>query len=246
MILAPLARNAEEAVGSMGNDTPLAVLSRPQAAALLVLQAAVRAGDESADRLDPRGDRDERHRERRLGAQPARRDARARAAARDREPDPARQRARAAAPRAVRRLHELDDRHDVGGRRRRGRTGARARADLLRGGRRAARRLEHPHPLRPRSRARARADPVAARDVGGAQPPRPRGHAPAGGHRRRVRRAAQRAQHRDARRLRRRRGEPVSDARDARGARRARLARQRDDGRRGAGARDEGRSPRAC
>ena len=28
MILAPLARNAEEAVGSMGNDTPLAVLSR--------------------------------------------------------------------------------------------------------------------------------------------------------------------------------------------------------------------------
>ena len=27
MILAPLARNGEEAVGSMGNDTPLAVLS---------------------------------------------------------------------------------------------------------------------------------------------------------------------------------------------------------------------------
>ena len=35
---------------------------RPQAAALLVLQAALRAGDEPADRLDPRGGRDERRR----------------------------------------------------------------------------------------------------------------------------------------------------------------------------------------
>ena len=70
---------------------------RPQAAPLLVLQAALRAGHEPADRLDPRGDRDERARERRLRAQPARRDARARTPARDRQPDPARPRARAAA-----------------------------------------------------------------------------------------------------------------------------------------------------
>ena len=35
---------------------------RPAAAPLLVLQAAVRAGDEPADRLDPRGGRDERRR----------------------------------------------------------------------------------------------------------------------------------------------------------------------------------------
>ena len=211
-----------------------------QAAPLLVLQAAVRAGDESADRLDPRGDGDERHRERRLRAQPARRDAGARATARDREPDPARQRARAAPARALRRLHELDGRHDVGRRRRRRRPRARHRADLRGSGRSAQRGLEHPHPLRPQGRARARADPVAARDVRSAQPPRPRRHATPGRHRRRVRRAAQRAQHRDARRLRRRRGEPVSDARDARGARRARLARQRDVARRGTGARDEG------
>ena len=102
VMLAPLARNAEEAVGSMGNDTPLAVLSGAQAAPLLVLQAAVRAGDEPADRLDPRGGGDERAGERRLGAQPPRRDARARAPARDREPDPPRRRARAAAPGASR------------------------------------------------------------------------------------------------------------------------------------------------
>ena len=69
---------------------------RPQAAPLLVLQAALRPGDEPADRLDPRGGRDERAGERRLRAEPARRDARARAPARDRQPDPARLRARAA------------------------------------------------------------------------------------------------------------------------------------------------------
>ena len=43
--------NGVEAVGSMGNDTPLAVLSdRPQLL-LQLLQAAVRAGDQPADRL---------------------------------------------------------------------------------------------------------------------------------------------------------------------------------------------------
>ena len=101
VILAPLARNAEEAVGSMGNDTAARGALRPPAAPLLVLQAAVRAGDEPADRLDPRGGRDERAGERRLRAEPARRDARARAPARDRQPDPARRRARAAAPGAT-------------------------------------------------------------------------------------------------------------------------------------------------
>ena len=48
-------------------------------------------------------------------------------------------------------------------------------------------------------RAGARADPVAARRLGGPPPPRPRGHAPPGGPRRRVGRGAQRAQRRDAR-----------------------------------------------
>ncbi len=119
VMLAPLAANAEEAVGSMGNDTPLAVLSDRRPAPLLVLQAAVRAGDEPADRLDPRGGRDERADARRLRAQPARRDAGARAPARDRQPDPARRGARAAAPGRVGRLQGAHDRHHVAGRRRR-------------------------------------------------------------------------------------------------------------------------------
>ena len=47
-----------------------------------LLQAALRAGHEPADRPDPRGDRDEPRDRRRLRAQPARRDARARPPAR--------------------------------------------------------------------------------------------------------------------------------------------------------------------
>ena len=43
---------------SMGIDIPLAVLSRRAAAALPLLQAAVRAGHQPADRSDPRRDRD--------------------------------------------------------------------------------------------------------------------------------------------------------------------------------------------
>ena len=89
---------------------------RPQAAALLVLQAALRAGHEPADRLDPRGDRDERAGERRLRAQPARRDARARTTARDRQPDPARLRARAAAAGALGDLQVAHARRHLAGR----------------------------------------------------------------------------------------------------------------------------------
>ena len=79
VILAPLARNAEEPIGSMGNDLALAVLSDQRPLLYSLLQAALRAGHEPADRLDARVRRDERRHERRLRAQPARRDARARA-----------------------------------------------------------------------------------------------------------------------------------------------------------------------
>ena len=84
VILAPLARNAEEAIGSMGNDLALAVLSDQRPLLYSLLQAALRPGHEPADRLDARGGRDERRDERRLRAQPARRVARARAPAADR------------------------------------------------------------------------------------------------------------------------------------------------------------------
>ena len=127
MMLAPLAANAEEAVGSMGNDTAARRPVRAPPAPLLVLQAAVRAGHESADRLDPRGGRDERADAGRLRAQPARRDARARAPARDREPDPRGRPARAATRGGVRRVPG-GDRSTQRGRRPRGPTGSRPRS----------------------------------------------------------------------------------------------------------------------
>ena len=50
----------EEPIGSMGNDTRARRPLRPAPAAVLLLQAALRAGHEPADRPDPRVDRDER------------------------------------------------------------------------------------------------------------------------------------------------------------------------------------------
>ena len=80
MLMAPMAANGQEPVGSMGTDTPLAVLSDKSAAAVQLLQAAVRAGHQSADRSDPRraGDVGRDHDRRR--AEPVRRDARSIAA----------------------------------------------------------------------------------------------------------------------------------------------------------------------
>ena len=77
---------------------------RPPAAAVQLLQAALRAGHQPADRPDPRGDRDERRHGRGLRAQPARRGARARAPARDEDADPAQRRAGEAAPGRLERL----------------------------------------------------------------------------------------------------------------------------------------------
>ncbi len=108
---------------------------RPGAAAVLLLQAAVRAGHQPADRPDPRGDRDEPRDEPRQRAQPVRRDARARPQAAARPADPAQPRARDAAPRRPRRLRGPHDRHHLAGRRGPGGHGRGARAHLPRGAR---------------------------------------------------------------------------------------------------------------
>ena len=118
VLLAPTAAKAEEPIGSMGNDQALAVLSRPPAAAVQLLQAALRAGHEPADRPDPRSDRDELRHRRRVRAQPARRDARARPPAGDADADPVRSRAAAAAPRRQLDLRLAHGRHHVADRRR--------------------------------------------------------------------------------------------------------------------------------
>ena len=55
ILVAPMARTGGEALGSMGTDTPIAVLSDAAAPAVRLLPAAVRAGHEPAARRDPRG-----------------------------------------------------------------------------------------------------------------------------------------------------------------------------------------------
>ncbi len=199
------------------------------AAAVRLLQAALRAGHEPAGRPDPRGRRDERRHRRRLRAQPARRVARARPPAGDRAADPAQRRAREAAPGRLERLPGLHARHHVAGRRGPGRARARAGAHLRRGRGGARGRRQHPDPVRPPRGRRARAGPVAARRRGRPPPPRARGHAPAGRPRARVRRAARDPPLRDADRLRRRRDQPVRDVRVAGRAARVRPAARRPD-----------------
>ena len=54
MVLKPMVKDGQEALGSMGDDTPLAVLSLQPTVTLHLLQTALRAGDQSADRSDPR------------------------------------------------------------------------------------------------------------------------------------------------------------------------------------------------
>ncbi len=222
---------------------------RPPAAAVQLLQAALRAGHQPADRPDPRGDRDERRHRRRLRAQPARRGARARAPARDEDADPAQRRAREAAPGRLERLQLAHARHHLAGDRGRGRARGRRRPRLRRGERGARRRHQRPDPLRPRARPRAGADPVAAGGRLGPPPPRARGHAPADRPGARVRRAARGAPLRHADRLRRQRDQPVPDVRVAgrarpgrpRAGRRGRRARrdQRRQGHRQGPAQDD-------
>ena len=72
ILMAPMARDGNEGVGSMGNDTPLAALSHEVAHVVRLLQAAVRAGHESAHRLHPRRDHHVVGRVAGLGRQPAR------------------------------------------------------------------------------------------------------------------------------------------------------------------------------
>ena len=55
VLLAPMARAGAEPIGSMGTDTPIAVLSEPAAAALRLLHPALRPGDQPAAGRDPGG-----------------------------------------------------------------------------------------------------------------------------------------------------------------------------------------------
>ncbi len=53
LVIAPMAAKAEEPIASMGNDIVAGGALGPPAAAVRLLQAAVRAGHEPTDRPDP-------------------------------------------------------------------------------------------------------------------------------------------------------------------------------------------------
>ena len=138
---------------------------RPAPAALRVLQAALRAGHEPADRPDPRVDRHVARHGRRLRGQPARRDARAR-------PPAGRWTSRSCATTSWRRCatsittssrrYTIDitwpvDEGAAGHERARSTDACDEAHDAIDG------RRQHHDPVRPRRRPGPRADPVAAR-----------------------------------------------------------------------------------
>ena len=179
ILLAPMATSGEEPIGSMGTDTPLAVLSDRAAPALRLLQAALRAGHQPAARRDPRG----------AGDVDGVDDRARRATCSSRGPESCRQikikypiidndQTREAAPR-LRAGVQVDHAADALRRRARAarasqRAMERAEAERERRGRR---RLHDPDPLGPRRRSRPRADSEPAGDRRRAPSPGPRGHA---------------------------------------------------------------------
>ena len=133
--------------------------------------------------------------------------------------DPAQRRAREAAPGLPRRLSRRDAGHHLADRGRGRRNGGAAHAALREAASWSTRR-QHPDPVGPQRRARARRDPVAARRRCSAPAPGPPRHAAAHRARDRVGRAARDPSHGDADRLRRGGDQPVPDVRVARRARR--------------------------
>ena len=155
VLIAPMASRGRGADRLDGQRRRAGRPLRAAPAAVQLLQAALRAGHQPADRPDPRVDRHVAGHGRRRRAQPARRDARARSPAGHGPADPAQRRARDAAPRLARHLPRAHDRHHLAGRRGPAGHGARAGRRLRRGDRRRRRRHQHPDPLRPRGRARS-------------------------------------------------------------------------------------------
>ena len=113
VLISPAAEAGIEPTGSMGNDLALAALSETRAVAVQLLQAALRAGHQPADRLGARVDRDEPRVADRLRGQHALRGPRARRPARARAPGAHQRRARAGRPRLAPGAARDDPRRDL-------------------------------------------------------------------------------------------------------------------------------------
>ena len=219
VLVAPMANDGVEAIGSMGTDTPLAVLSdRPQLLYNYFKQLFAQVTNPPVDAI----------REEIIMAV----DTSIGPEGNLLEPTPASAR-QIKLPTPVLRNEELEKLRNLDGSNGShgfksitlpmlfnvadgGRRAGRRHRGAARGGQQGdRRRLQHHHPVRPRPRREARADPGAARGRGGAAPPAARRVAHARRPGGRERRAARGAPLRAAARLRRQRHQPVPGVRDA-------------------------------
>ena len=230
ILVAPMARAGAEPIGSMGTDTPIAVLSRAAAAAVRLLHPAVRPGHQPAAGRDPRGAGHllrRHHRARRATCSTPARPAAGRSCCRSRSS------ATTSWPRSSASTTTATCRAS-----RRSRSAASTTSPGVR--RRCEARLERSSPRSTRrsrtapgiivlsdrdSDQRLGADPVAAAHLRRAPPPDPREDPYPGRPRRRVRRRARGAPRRAAARLRRRGGQSLPRLRVGRGPGRQRRPR---------------------
>ena len=214
ILMTPMATTGEEAIGSMGNDTPISALSeKPK---LLFTYFKQNFAQVTNPPIDPI--REELVMSSGLDHRAAAEPVRPRGPVEHQAPggssaDP-HQRQSGEDPFDLRdrriAFQVADARRHLAGRSRRRRHGGRRRRALPPGRGRGARGHQHHHPVRPPRRRRPHPDPVAARLRGGASSSDPRGLAhlgrPGGG----IRRAARGASFRLPRRLRRRSDQSVS------------------------------------
>ena len=216
--MTPMAATGEEAAGLDGQrHADLGAVGQAEAAVHL-LQAELRAGDQPADRSDPRRARHEPRLDHRAAAEPVR------------PAGPGLHQAPRSAPADPDRRGSGKDPLDLGSRRhpfqvaharhhlprrlRRRGHGAGARRTLRPRRRRRARRRQHHHPVRPHGRLGPDSDSLAAGLRRRASSSDPHRLAHLGRPRRRIRRAARGASLRLPRRLRRRSDQSLSRVRD--------------------------------
>ena len=168
MVLLPMVINGEEPTSSMGNDTPLAVLSdRPQLL-VQIFPPALRPGHEPADRSDPRAAGHVARDEHRPPAQSPGRSS-------PRTGGGSRSSSRSSPTRSSTKIREIadpylqdqNDPHALSRRRRPARASGRAAGPLPPGLARRARGLQVHHPERSRGGRDLGADPEPARGLGG-------------------------------------------------------------------------------
>ena len=154
LLLAPMATDGEEPIGSMGTDTRAGGALGSAASALRLLQADVRAGHQPAARRDPRGAGDDDGVDGRAGRQPARPAARVVPADPDQVSGDRQRAAGAAAPRLPAGLPIDDDPDAVRSRAGRRRPRARDGGAEAAGQRRGRGRLHDSHPVGSQRRSR--------------------------------------------------------------------------------------------